>query len=132
MTTPRLRFEANAFEALIAFLALLTSVRFFVAPSDLDASAVAQALPPWDHIWNAGYGLGGLAILLGLWKGRSDIEAAGLAFLASACGIQTMALLTIRGPSAAASIGVFGAVALACGARIFLIVRFGGSRPRDS
>lgn len=126
----RARLEVNAFEALIALLCLLAAAKFFVDPGNLDASAVGRALPPWDFLWNAGFGLGGLAILAGLWAGRGDVEVAGLFLLSTAILLQGIAVLVIYGWAGLVSEALYAAVVLACAERARIVWRF-SSRVQD-
>ncbi len=89
---PRLR--AHAFEALIAALAVFSAVGFFVDPSALADTPIAQATGGarlFELAWNAGYGAAGAAILVGLAAFRPHVEVAGLVLLATANLMQTAA-----------------------------------------
>lgn len=127
-----MRVWVNAFEASIAFVGAVTSISFFVSPDDLARSPVGIALHPWDYVWNAGYFIGAVGILIGLWKGRGDVEAGGLLFLAGAIFVQAGAVLDIVGwARGVVGITVYLSIIGACIARVVLIFRFSAAHVRE-
>jgi hypothetical protein len=123
---------ANGFEALIAFSAILSGIRFFVDPSALADTVIGQALRPLDQIWNAMYCIGGLLVCIGLPLNRNyfrvgrlrvsgyRLELGGLIFLSTGVLVAGVAAVWVNGFSTGVSI--YGAVVLASIGRIISIV----------
>ena len=68
------RLLAFPFAVAIALVGVNSAVNFFVNPN---SNLLHNLVSPWDYIWTVFYGLGGLAIFLGIALQRSDLEAAG-------------------------------------------------------
>lgn len=126
------RVWVNSFEASIALVGAITSISFFVNPDDLARSPVGLALHPWDYLWNAGYLIGAVGILFGLWKGRGDVEAGGLMFFAGAILVQAGAVFDVVGwAQGIVGIAVYLSIVAACSARVLLIHRFSAAAVRE-
>lgn len=126
------RLWVNSFEASIALVGAVTSVTFFLNPDDLAHSPVGLALHPWDYVWNVGYLIGSIGILLGLWRGRGDVEAGGLMFFAGAILVQAGAVLDVVGwAQGIVGIAVYLSIVGACTARVLLIHRFSAAVVRE-
>lgn len=123
----RLRFEANAFEVFVAVAGLNAAVAFFAAPAALDSSPIGRALRPWDVVWNGLLAVGALLILVGLWRGRVNVEAAGLVTLSAAIVILCVAIAATVGAQGAVSIAIDSACVLTCGARLRSLTRRNGA-----
>lgn len=116
---------ANPHEAFIALLSFLVAVQFFLSPTNLDNSAVGRELPPWDWIWNSGLALGALFILVGLYRGRANVEVAGLMFHSGAILVQAIAVVAIFGIARAVlTLGIYLAAVAANLARAWVVVRY--------
>lgn len=113
---------ANAFELLLALLAIISAVAFFVSPS-VQRSAVGVALHPFDQVWNAGYGLAGLLIVVGLTTPRPRLELAGLSLLAAAVAINAAAVVSVAGARGLTAVLSYVAIVAACAARAREILR---------
>lgn len=114
----RVRFELHSFEALIAFLCLVTAIQFVIDPDNLQQSRTAEILPGvWLQIWNVLLGVGAFGILAGLWSARGDWEAAGLFALCGAMVVQIGAVVTVTGKAGLVGSAIATAVVLACLAR---------------
>jgi hypothetical protein len=119
----RVRFQVNAFEVVVAVIALTTCVYGLADPAVIRESTLNEAIPiAWAYIWHAGYGLAAVGIIAGLWRGRRNEEAAGLILMASAVAIQTVAVVAVRGTSASSSVLVLLAVTLGCACRAGLLL----------
>jgi O-antigen/teichoic acid export membrane protein len=111
------RLEAAVGIALLAVLAIISSLTFLVTgigPVEPITTPLVAA------IWRVSYGLSGAAVLVGILKGRGDLEAAGLVWLSGAVVINAIALI-LRPPEVAvvtASVAAFVAVVLTCAIRI--------------
>lgn len=124
----RSRFEANAFEAVIATVCLIVAMQFFLAPQSLEAQRTAQILQGnvlWA--WNVDLGISAIAILSGLWTARGNWEAAGLFLLCGALVVQIVAVLFAVGVAALVGLSLSVGIVVACLARVAMIVR-GGKR----
>lgn len=120
--------QAHSFEALIAFAATLASVIFFTT-ADIQRTVIGQVLHPYDFIWNALYGLGGVLIVLGLaYPARfffrrlygKALELGGLCMLSSAVLVNLIASLIVVGLNPGQ--GTLLAVMVACGLRAQVLI----------
>ena len=116
--------QANAFEGMLAIMAIISGLTALLDPATLADSVVGRTLHPWDYGWTVMFLLSGMLLLLGLLYGtrtweiwRFHVEAvgaelAGLVFLATALTINGAAAIYISGVSP--GLGIFVAVILAC------------------
>jgi hypothetical protein len=82
----------------------LSGVARLVFPSVVSSSSALQALPAFVLILlNAAWILSGLVTVVGILRGRRDIEAAGLILIATSFGCFFLAILAFR-PSTAPSV----------------------------
>lgn len=124
---------ANAFEAAIAFAAMVTALVFVFNPHDPQA-AVARQLGGWAWLWNILYGVGGFGVLVGLvvhgrnvsvWgkrvAGDGRVELAGMICLTTALLVNFISIsrVTLNAPSTA----TFAALVIAFCARIRVIMK---------
>jgi hypothetical protein len=119
--------QANAFEALIAVMCLISALTAFINPSSLGDSVVGRELHPWDFAWNFMFGISGILIIIGLsvplkewtfFRGRATIEAvacelAGLIFLGTSVFINGAAAISVN-RTVAPGLFIFAAVIVAC------------------
>lgn len=122
------RIQANAFEVVIAFVCFLSTLSFFVDPTYLERSAFAEAAPAFRYLWALMLLIASSGILYGVWKGKANIEVAGLISLSSASAMQSFALISVRGWGSVLSIGVFFAIGWACLVRARLLWKYGIER----
>jgi hypothetical protein len=109
--------RAHVFELLIALLAAIAALGFFLDPNALERSPVGMTVHPWDQAWNALYFGGGVLIVDGLVRPSARLELAGLWLLASAVLAASVAVLYVRGAGGLASIAIYVAVVGACWVR---------------
>jgi hypothetical protein len=120
---------ANAFELMLAVLAITAAVGFLVWPETVAQSPIGKALHPFDYIWTLGYGAAGVLITIGLLGIRPRLELAGLSLLAAAVSINAVALWSVVG----LHVGVIAfinylAIVLACVVRAAVILRSSRAR----
>lgn len=119
---------ANAFELVIAALAILSTVAYVVYPESASASAVGRALHPYDAVWIFGYGIAGLGITVGLVRPSPRLELAGLVLMGAAMTINAVAVVSLRGSHAVLPLLSYLAVGIACYVRGYGIVRAGQAK----
>ena len=84
------RLRANVFEAWLGFLTILIVVQYLLRPNP-----VTILYGNWDWLWRGAYGASGVLILVGIWFGRVDWEAAGLIVFAGGAAANAVALLSL-------------------------------------
>lgn len=121
---PRLAYLLqNSFAAAIGFGVLVGAFLFFFWSDLLPQSAVGRAVGPLDDVWNFLYGAGGLLTLIGIGLISPRVEVGGKLMLGIALVIQGTAQWSIYGRRALPGTMVLYAIAAACAARIFVLVR---------
>lgn len=116
-------FLQNSFAAAIGLAVLVGSVIFFFWPQYLAASALGKAVGPLDDVWNMLYFAGGSLTLVGISLISPRLEVGGKMMLGIAFIIQGSAQWAIFGWRAVPGAVVLYAIAAACAARIFVLVR---------
>lgn len=116
--------QANAFEACIAAMCLISGITTFLQPATLANSVVGRTLHPWDYLWTAMFLLSGLLIIIGLAVPRRSIgrdqfrieaqgaELAGLIFLGTTLVINAAAAVYVNGLTP--GLAIYVAVGVAC------------------
>lgn len=116
---------ANAFELLIALLAIFSALAFFIYPDTGTRTAVGQVLHPWDWAWSAGYGVAGVFISYGLIRPWPRVELAGLWLLGAAIAINAVAVVSLAGSRAIFPLMTYVALVAACYVRGHAILTAG-------
>lgn len=118
--------QANAFEAMLAAMCIISGLTTFFQPEQLANSVVGRTIHPWDFLWTAMFFLSGILIMIGLsvpnksvgqGNGHFKIESqgaelAGLIFLGTTLLINAVAAIYINGFTP--GLAIYLAVALAC------------------
>jgi len=115
--------QANAFEACIAAMCMISGITTFLQPESLANSVVGRTLHPWDYLWTVMFMLSGVLILVGLsvphrtLGRRFPIEAqgaelAGLIFLGTTLLINASAAIYVNGFTP--GLAIYLAVIIAC------------------
>jgi hypothetical protein len=125
MRSRRLYLERHVFEFVIGVLSIIAAISFANDPESLRRTAVGQQLSGWDFVWNGGYGLAGLLIVVGLVIPKPRVEAAGLLLLATALTINVLAIWQVAGTIGATAIASYAAVVIACVGRVRQMIRVG-------
>lgn len=114
------RLALAPFEGWIAVVAIYAGVgHWFLAPSGAGV-AVQHAFPRLVDLWSLLYALGGLLVLLGLWRRSPRLEAAGLCLLVSGAALSFIAFLTAGAPLLPTLIGQ-GGILVASALRIRIL-----------
>ena len=113
--------QAHAFELLIAVLAAVSALAFFLDPGALARSPIGRAVHPFDTAWNVLYLAGSALVVAGLVRPSYRLEVAGLVMLSSAIAAGTVAVVAIRGAAGVSSITIYVAAAAACLVRVRVI-----------
>jgi uncharacterized membrane protein YuzA (DUF378 family) len=94
------RIATLPFEAFVAVLALQAGLMglFLIGSTANVLDAVLGA--PLAHVFQAGYAVSGLLMLVGIGLGRADIEGFGLMLLSTSVVIRTIALAYLLGATA--------------------------------
>lgn len=113
---------ANAWAVAIATLAVISSSAYFIHPQLLvnSSNSVGETFGLWAYAWNAFYLLGGIGMLVGLFKPSRAIDMMGLSFMAGALFINGIATFFARHGAAAAAPSLF-ALAIAAVARLRIL-----------
>lgn len=121
--------RSNAFEAFVAFAALVAGIAFVLVPGSIDGSTVARQAGALAGIWGVLYGMGGLVVLVGLWLLSARIEVIGLFLLGAAAAIDGIALLLFQWPVGIRAGLVYLAFVAAAATRAYLATRLARSEP---
>lgn len=113
--------EAHAFELLIAVLAAVSALAFFLDPGALARSPIGRTVHPFDTAWNVLYLAGSALVVAGLVRPSYRLEVAGLLMLSSAIATGAVAVIAVRGVAGASSITIYVAAAAACLVRVRVI-----------
>lgn len=119
--TPKARLQHNAFEVWVAFAAILTSVSFLLAPEAARQTPIGIALARFAWTWTYGYGIAGVLLLFGLWRGKANVEVAGLCLLSAALLMNALAGIALAWPAAFVSTIVYLSCACASVTRVVVI-----------
>lgn len=115
----------QGFELVIAVLAIAAAISFVLNPDALAESPIGRTFHPIDWIWNTGYGVSGVFIVVGVLSGRAHIEGAGLCVLASAVGLSAIAYFyVLHFDGTIPSYVSFLAVILASLGRLYELLRY--------
>lgn len=99
LASPRGAYIAqNAVWLWLALAAILSAVAFFANPASIASSPIGQLIHPYDFIWNAGWLLSGVLLLVGIVRMHADTEALGLMVFGLSLSIYTVALLALNAP----------------------------------
>jgi hypothetical membrane protein len=111
---------ANLIWVWLGLAAALAAIAFFVNPASLAASPIGHVLHPYDYIWNGGFLVSGLMLVVAILFRRPDLEAFGLMAFAGSVLVYTLALIVVG----AAAIGVFTypALVIAALSRVMFLV----------
>jgi hypothetical protein len=120
----RARFAVNSFEALIAWLCLLTAVGFWVTPDLPGQTPVGRLIGDAGYAWVSCLFSSSVGILAGLWRGSVPLEVAGIVLLVVALVIQIVALYVVAGFASLLSIATLAGVAWACAMRAVILLRY--------
>jgi hypothetical protein len=121
--------RSNAFEAFVAFAAMMAGIAFLLIPDAIESSTVARNAGALSAIWGWLYGAGGLVVLVGLLVLSVRIEITGLFLLAAAAAIDGIALLLFQWPVGIRAGLLYLAFVAAAATRAHLAVRLGRSEP---
>lgn len=88
------RYTDVPFAAILATVGVNAALSFIVAPQRQPAHML---LAPWDAVWAAMYGLGGLLILAGIGSARANIESAGCLAFGGGALISAVASAAVLG-----------------------------------
>lgn len=115
--------QANAFEAMLAAMCIISGISTFAQPESLANSVVGRTLHPWDYLWTGMFFFAGVLILVGLSVPHRTVgkkfrleaqgaELAGLIFLGTTLVINAVAAVYVNGFTP--GLAIYVAVALAC------------------
>lgn len=113
----------NIFEALVALLGVVSAVSYAVGPSIFRDTVVHQTIGNWAYIWLFMYGTSGVAILYGLIRINTRVEAAGLIVFGTGTIINGIALAVAFRASALISLATLMAAAATCFIRAYSLTR---------
>jgi hypothetical protein len=102
--------------------AIITGVPILIAPFLANGSAALSILPPWAvFVWAAWYALGGSLSLWGMVRLSPRLEAAGMAFLASALAVTIVTAFVARGVGALLSGAFLVTLVIGCASRAYFL-----------
>lgn len=104
--------------ALLVGLVLAFPGGLSVGPSSL-GEWIPEGIQP---VWPILHGIGGAAVVYGIFRDKPKPEAAGFAILAVTCAFDSLAVYTVRGvESGMPEGGIVGSVAIGCAARAWAL-----------
>jgi hypothetical protein len=96
-------------------------VSYYVDPSTVAKSAIGRSLSgPVDEIWNGGFLISGLLIIVGVWTTRAKIEIIGQLFLCASIATDSAAIAILAGVGP--SFWTIAAIAIASVFRIYWLI----------
>jgi len=118
-----LRLRLNTFEVWVGAAAVVSTIVTFFGPKSIASRVVGVVSPGLVNTYTIMYGIGGVCILVGLWRGSPRIESIGLIFVTSGVVVSGIALYAaLGGVGLISAILQFG-LAIACLVRVRLLVK---------
>lgn len=118
-----MRLGVHIFEVWIALAAAVSGVTYFAGAPSVATSTVSVVAPHLAAIFSALYGVGGIAVLVGLWLGSPRIEGAGLNLLGAGVLVAAGGIVAVLGSRGLVTGSLQAMAAVCCAVRLRMLTK---------